>query len=79
MHLILILIGFTLVYFLIGALYLLAYILVFKPQAKDAQLGLTMLFWWVYLIIEVVLSIAVNFGSFGRSTAAKLTPEKKRQ
>jgi hypothetical protein len=59
-------------YFLIGALYLVAYILTFRPEPRDAQLGLTLLFWWAYMVIEIVVALAYYAGKFGKATAQKL-------
>jgi uncharacterized membrane protein len=65
---VLMILGLVFMYFLIGVLYLTAYVLVYRPEPADAQLGLTVLFWWVYVIVEIVASLAFQFGRFGSFT-----------
>lgn len=69
-------IGLIIGYFLIGSSYLVAYILVYRPQPQDAQLGLTVLFWPIYVIVEVIVALAFQVGRFGKATAAKINEEK---
>lgn len=62
----------VLFYVLIGVIYLACYISVMKPQPHDAQLGLTVLFWPVYIVLDVVLMLANQFGRAGKLVENRL-------
>ena len=61
----------ALLYFLIGVILLLCYLLAFRPEKNDVQIGLIVLFWPIVLIIDLVLAIAMQFGIFTRKLASR--------
>jgi len=68
-----------LIYCSIGAAFLLAYILAMKPQAGETELGLMVLFWPVYALADVVMTIARGLGAFARkrAEAARLVEQRE--
>lgn len=55
----------VLLYFLIGVLLLLAYILAMKPQSQSVLLGLMVVFWPLILLIDLILSLSKALGTVG--------------
>ena len=53
---------YALLYFLVGSVYSLTYVLIFKPEGHQVSQGLQILFWPVFLVIELVLGLASQFG-----------------
>ena len=54
--------GLALLYFLIGVLYLLAYLIGMRPPEKQTLLGLTVLFWPIMIVVELVFALGKQFG-----------------
>lgn len=68
----------ALAYCLIGALFLVAYILAMDPAKQSTILGLIMIGWPIMLIVEAVLIIAKGFGQIGLSMSARITNLKNK-
>jgi len=62
---------FILIYLLTGIIFLLCYILVFRPESKDAQLGLVVLLWPVILFMDAVLAISSQMGVVVRTLSVR--------
>ena len=65
----------VLLYLLGGVVWTLAYVMVFQPEKTDAALGLIVIFWLPFAVIDLLLgSIARPFGKVTKSLMAKLAP-----
>ena len=53
----------VLIYLLVGVFYALTYLIAYRPEKEATALGLTVLAWPVYIVIEIVLQIAYGIGS----------------
>jgi len=56
----------VLLYFLIGVILLLSYLLAFRPEKNDVQIGLIVLFWPVVLLVDFVFALGAQFGALSR-------------
>ncbi|HEC62746.1 MAG TPA: hypothetical protein ENI27_10920 [bacterium] len=65
----------VLLYLLGGVVWTLAYVMVFRPEKTDAALGLIVIFWLPFAVIDLLLgSIARPFGKVTKSLMVKLAP-----
>lgn len=53
----------ALLYFLIGQLVMLNYLINYKPPDRSAYLGLQSIFWPLVLVLDIILMIARGLGS----------------
>jgi len=62
----------TVLYFLVGQLLLLNYLLNYKPPDRTVWLGLQSLFWPLFLLLDVLLQVGSGLGEFSRRFTAKV-------
>ena len=59
-------------YLATGHIYGLLYILVYRPSAPDSQVGLMVLAWPIFILVEVVLGIASQFGKVTKLVSERI-------
>lgn len=62
----------VLAYLLCGLLYSLCYLMAYKPKEGTTALGLMVLGWPIYIVLEIVLQIAFGFGTVAKFVNVKL-------
>ncbi len=71
-------VGITFLYFLVGQLVLLNYLLNYNPPDRSVWLGLQSLFWPVFLVLDVVFQLAAGLGGFSRRVSTRLETRVKK-
>lgn len=59
-------------YLLCGLLYSLCYLMAYKPKEGATALGLMVLGWPLYIVLELVLQLAFSFGSVAKTVHKKV-------
>lgn len=67
-------VSLSLGYLAIGHIYSLLYVLVYRPDGTDAQVGLMVLAWPIFIVSEVVLGIASQFGKVVALLSDRIRP-----
>ena len=63
---------FILLYALCGLIYALIYTLVYQPAAAAATIGLQVLFWWAFIVTDVLLQLAAGVGTTVQRISSRL-------
>lgn len=69
----LIYLGIVIAYLLTGTLYALVYLIAYKPEKHTTALGLLVVFWWLYIIVEILLQIIYGIGTVALSINKRLS------
>ena len=59
-------------YLFCGLLYVLCYLIAYKPAKGSTALGLMLLGWPVYVVIEIILQLASGVGSVAKNVNNRL-------